>query len=79
MTCLQLAELVTDYLEGKLSFADRLLFQLHLGLCGLCRIHLEQIRATIETSGRLADLDRDVPAPARDELLARFRGWKNRG
>ena len=37
-------------------------------------LYLEQMRATIEASGRIAEPD--IPAEARDRLLAAFRGWR---
>lgn len=80
LTCQQLVELVTDYLEAALPADERILFEAHLAACEGCEVYLEQIRRTIETLGTLSE--ETLPAPARDELLALFRGWKvtqNRG
>jgi predicted anti-sigma-YlaC factor YlaD len=74
MTCRELTQLVSDHLEGALSLSERLRFQLHLGLCRNCRAYLRQMRQTLRILGRLPS---ELPAaPARDELLARFRAWK---
>ena len=76
LTCKQLVELVTDYLEGALSPADRARFDAHLAGCRGCRAHLEQMRRTIRTLGVLQE---DSIAPeARERLLRAFRGWKQR-
>ena len=74
LTCKELVELVTDYLDGSLP-ADQLgRFEEHLVYCGPCVTHLEQMRATIRAAGALREDDLD-PAVA-DELLAAFRGWR---
>ena len=74
MTCVEFVEMVTDYLEGSMSFWMRVRFHLHLGLCFGCRVHLKQMRQTIQTLDRLPE----TPAPpeVRDELLRRFRHMK---
>lgn len=53
LTCRQLTELVTDYLEDRLSFMDRLRFRLHVGMCRHCRAYLDQMKQTIRTLGKL--------------------------
>ncbi len=76
LTCQQVTELVTDYLDGRLSFGERMGFQMHLGLCGHCRAYLRQMKTTVRALGALpAD---PIPAPMRDELLARFRRMRPR-
>ena len=74
MTCKEFVEMVTDYLEGSLSFWNRIRFHLHLGMCLGCRIYLKQIRQTISALGRLPQ--EPVPPAIREELLRRFRAWK---
>ncbi len=74
MTCQELVELVTEYFEGVLSPSDRERFEMHLTGCRGCRNYLEQLRTTMQVVGTLRE--EDVPAPARNELLARFRAWK---
>lgn len=74
MTCVEFVELVTDYLEGSMTFWGRVRFHLHLGLCFGCRVHLKQVRQTIQTLGRLPEAP--VPPEVRAELLRRFRQVK---
>ena len=74
MTCKELVELVTDYLEGRLSPAEVRRFDEHLELCEGCATYVDQIRATIAVTGRLGE--EDLPQGAADALLAEFRDWK---
>lgn len=75
LTCQQLVEIVTDYLEGRLSFMQRLQFQMHIGMCWHCRAYLRQMKMTVRTLGQL--LPEAIPLQTRDELLRRFRDWKH--
>ena len=74
LTCGELVELVTDYLERRLPAAERRRFEDHLDRCGGCRAHVDQMRATVELAGRL--LESDLTPARREMLLAAFRGWK---
>jgi anti-sigma factor RsiW len=56
MTCHELVEIVTEYLEEALSDRNRLRFEAHLADCPHCRLYLEQMRVTITALGRLRDL-----------------------
>ncbi len=44
MMCQELVEVITDYLEGTLSPADRARFEAHLAVCPHCSRYLEQFR-----------------------------------
>lgn len=74
LTCRELVELVTDYLEARLSIEDRTRFELHLGYCDWCRTYLRQMRQVLEAAGELTEAS--IAPEARDELLAAFRRWK---
>jgi anti-sigma factor RsiW len=76
LTCQELVEVVTDYLEGSMPAERRLLFEEHLAFCDWCRTYLEQMRATIRLTGTLREDDLDPEA--RDALLHVFRDWKRR-
>ncbi len=76
ITCRELVELVTDYVEGALAPADRARFEEHLEICDACVAYVEQIRMTIAAAGAISDEQLDPEA--REELLAVFRDW-NRG
>jgi anti-sigma factor RsiW len=74
LTCKELVELVTDYLEGRLSVQERARFEEHLGQCPGCYTHLDQVRTTIALTGSLTEAS--IPPQARDNLLETFRNWK---
>ena len=74
LSCRELVELVTDYLEGALSPEDRGRFDEHLRVCDGCSAYLEQFRETIRLTGTLRE-DSIEPA-ARDALLEQFKDWK---
>jgi anti-sigma factor RsiW len=74
LPCQELVELVTAYFEGSLSRRDRRRFEAHISGCDHCSAYVEQMRETIEATGRLTEEDLDPRA--RDELLAAFRGWR---
>jgi predicted anti-sigma-YlaC factor YlaD len=74
LTCQELTELVTDYLEGKLSLGQRLRFEMHIGMCSHCRAYLRQMKHTVRTLGSLPE--DSVPPEALNHLLQRFRDWK---
>jgi anti-sigma factor RsiW len=75
LTCQELVELVTDYLEGALSRRDRARFEAHIAACGNCREYLAQFEQTIALTGTLRE--DDVEPAVRDELLAQFAEWRN--
>jgi anti-sigma factor (TIGR02949 family) len=74
VTCSDVVELVTDYLEGSLSAHDAALFEQHVNFCDGCELYVDQIRQTIETVGRIEP--EQVPPEMRDRLLTAFRDWK---
>jgi anti-sigma factor RsiW len=74
LTCRDLVELVTDYLEGALSPEDRTRFDRHLAGCTNCTLYLEQFRETIRLTGTLRESD--VSREAKAVLLAQFEAWK---
>jgi len=72
MTCQELVELVTDYLEGALPRADAARFEAHLAACPGCETYLEQMRATIALARASGDaVEPDEISP----LLDAFRDW----
>jgi predicted anti-sigma-YlaC factor YlaD len=74
LTCRELVELVTDYLEGVMPPEERVRFEQHLVICDGCRSHMDQMRRTVQLLGRLTE-ERIAPEAQRD-LLAAFRNWK---
>lgn len=74
MTCKELVELVTDYLEGTLPAEVRTRMEQHLTRCDGCTHYLEQMRQTIRLTGQLRE--ETLTPVQRDDLLRLFRDWK---
>lgn len=73
MTCRQMVELVTAYLEGHLPEDQRARFEEHLAICDGCQAYVDEMRDTLRALGRLP-ADRLSPQ-ARETLLAAFGDW----
>jgi anti-sigma factor RsiW len=73
LTCRELVELVTDYLDDALPDTERTRFEAHVAACPGCDRYVDQIRATV-------DLTRDARAleesPEISALLAVFRDYR---
>jgi anti-sigma factor RsiW len=76
MPCRELVELVTEYLEERLSPVDRARFEAHLEACEACRAFLDQFRQTIRALGRLPE--ESLSPEARAALLTAFRGFSRK-
>jgi anti-sigma factor RsiW len=77
LTCQELVELVTDYLEGALSHADRERFEQHLAECDGCTLYVAQMRRTVAVVGALRE--EHVEPEARDALLDVVRRFRRGG
>ena len=75
LSCKELVELVTNYLENCMPPDERARFEAHLTVCPGCRTYLEQMRQTMRAMGELTQVSLD-PA-TRAKLLAVFRNWKS--
>jgi anti-sigma factor RsiW len=74
MTCQELVELVTEYLEGTLAGPDRLRFEAHLSGCQGCQNYLHQMQQTIHTLGQLTE--ESLAPEVKQSLLQLFRHWQ---
>jgi anti-sigma factor RsiW len=74
LVCQQAVELMSDYLDGALPRRARRRLERHLSKCDACTAYLEQLRATIALTGRVAaeDLDPGVMDGLTD-VYRRFR------
>jgi anti-sigma factor RsiW len=75
MSCRELVEVVTDFLEGRLPDPDRVRLEAHLAECPYCEEYIAQMRETIEALGELPRAESLDPRTER-ELLEAFRGWR---
>ena len=74
LSCREIVELVTDYLEGELDAQTSTALEVHLELCPGCARYLEQIRETVATLGEVSsdNLSSEVQAG----LLEAFREFR---
>jgi anti-sigma factor RsiW len=73
LSCQELVELVTDYLEDALAPTERARFDAHVAECPGCELYVEQMRTTIALAGASAGLE---SRPEVSGLLEAFRDWK---
>lgn len=73
LACVEVVEVITDYLEAALPARKRRLLEQHLTDCDGCTAYLEQMRETISLTGRLKP--EDVPPELEERLLVAFREW----
>ena len=74
LTCRELVELVTDYLEGALPPEDRTRFDEHIAGCRGCTAYMDQMREMLRLLGHLTE--DSVSPQAQEALLEAFRDWK---
>ena len=74
LTCKELVELITGYLEGTLRGRHLRRFESHLAACDGCTRYLAQMEATIRATGMLTE--EKVTDEQRVVLLTAFRDWK---
>ena len=73
LACREAVELVTDYLEGALTPADRERLEGHLAACPHCTEYLAQMRRTLDLLGRIEP--EALEPEVQDELVALYRRW----
>ena len=74
ISCRELVELVTEYLDGALSPDETRRMEEHLELCGPCSAYVEQMRTTVRlAAAATAELDL---RPDRTELLRAFTEFR---
>jgi anti-sigma factor RsiW len=77
MTCQEVVEVVTAYLEGTMTRQDRASFEQHLAVCEGCERYLAQMRATIDLVGRVRP--ESLSPGTRQQLVEAFSDWKRTG
>jgi anti-sigma factor RsiW len=72
ISCQELVELASGYLDGTLTAAARRAVERHLAGCPDCPDYVAQLRLTIELTGRFTS--QDVPEELLDVLT---RAWED--
>ncbi|MBI5481863.1 MAG: zf-HC2 domain-containing protein [Deltaproteobacteria bacterium] len=73
LSCREITELVTAYLERAMPREQQLAFLKHMRECRVCWHYLRQVRATARALGRAPAAP--PPAEVKAALLAQFRSW----
>jgi hypothetical protein len=73
MTCHELAELVTTYLDGAMPLEERDRFEAHRRRCQGCETYVSQVRLTVSALGRLRPSADAHPSAAPGTMLELFR------
>jgi predicted anti-sigma-YlaC factor YlaD len=73
LTCHEVVDIITDYLEDALAPAERRRVEEHLAICDGCTGYLEQMRETIRLTGMLTE--EQIPEDQKQDLLEAFRTW----
>jgi anti-sigma factor RsiW len=77
LTCREVIDTLTDYLEDALPPEDRRRVEQHLAICDGCTTYLEQMRETIRLTGKVTE--EQIPEEEKQRLLAAFRDWTRPG
>ena len=75
ISCQEVVELVTDYVEQTLPADQAAVFEQHLNFCDGCVWYVDQVRKTIDTVGEVHV--EDVPEETKAKLLTAFRDWRS--
>ena len=75
LTCQEIVELVTEYLEDHMTPAQRSQFEQHIVMCPPCATYLAQMRTMVGLAATLAASADVAPEPPAAVLEA-FRRWK---
>ena len=75
ISCREVVEIVTAYLEGALTPEDTVRMEEHLKLCGPCAAYVEQIRTTARLAA-VATAELEL-RPDRAALLRAFQAFKS--
>lgn len=74
--CRQIADLLSDYLDGTLPKPTRELLEWHIEGCGPCVAFVNTYRGTINAATKLKDVE--IPSELKQRLLAVLRNQRQR-
>jgi anti-sigma factor RsiW len=69
LTCRALIEFLDDYVESRLSAAERTRFDEHLAVCAACVRYVQSYRGTMRARALVARAEDEVPAEVPTELV----------
>jgi len=75
VTCREVVELLSDYLDDAIPATDRARLDAHLAECDGCTSALEQLRATIRVAGTLTESQ--VAQAELEPVRRAFQAWRS--
>jgi anti-sigma factor RsiW len=75
VTCREVVELLSDYLDDAIPAPDRARLDAHLAGCDGCSAALEQLREAIRVTGTLTE--EQVARAQLEPVRSVFRAWRN--
>jgi anti-sigma factor RsiW len=76
MSCQELVEVLTDYLDGSLGARDRARLEAHLAVCDDCQVYLDEFETTIALADKAGEPG--LAPELRSNLLRAFRAHELR-
>ena len=76
--CLEMVDLVTDWMDDALAGDQRDYLETHLAICPDCVAYVGQLRTTTALAASLDGADTPIADDAKDRLLDAFRAWQAR-
>ncbi len=79
LACIELADTLTEYLDGEVNQGQRARIERHIEGCEGCRAALDQFQTVVRLTGRLSEADvARIDALVRDRLMAALRAMRRR-
>jgi anti-sigma factor RsiW len=75
LSCQEMIEVVTNYLDGAIPPDERQRFEHHLSHYAGCGTYVDQMRETIRQTG-MVPREGSLPPALRERIVAQFRTWK---
>jgi anti-sigma factor RsiW len=75
LTCREVVELLTDYLDDAIPTPERARLDAHLTACDGCSAALDQLRETIRVTGTLTEAQ--VAGERLEPIRSVFRAWRS--
>ncbi len=71
LSCKEIAQQASDYIDQQYSWRQRMAFRLHLFICGNCRRYISQLRSSID-SLKLLKHRPQLPLKEHEKALAKL-------
>ena len=70
MSCRELADFIRAYLDGELSFREKVAFKTHLAMCADCRAYLKTYEEAVSMGKQVFEEDADeIPQEVPEDLV----------